>query len=144
MQDLEYFLTDSWCQEILRKSLGSWLNLLISCTVPSNRIVKEICRIWHKSRHDPGDLGSCRILTGKIQEVLGMRLGKSPLIIELIAVTKVMNFLIKDYSKKFLEASWKVFVVCEYSCIQARPHPGIKTWLSLFFGFESANLTTFG
>ena len=39
-------------------------------------MTQEICRILHKTGHDPRDLGSCKILIGKIQEASGMRLGK--------------------------------------------------------------------
>ena len=62
---------------MLRKHVGSWPNLFIPCLVPSNRMTQEICRILHKTGHDPGDLGSCKILIGKIQEASGMRLGRS-------------------------------------------------------------------
>ena len=38
-------------------------------------MAQEVCRILDKSGHDPRDLGSCKVLTGKIQEASGMRLG---------------------------------------------------------------------
>jgi hypothetical protein len=34
-----------------------------------------LCRILRKSGPDPRHLGSCKILPGKVQEGLGMRLG---------------------------------------------------------------------
>ena len=38
-------------------------------------MAQEVCRILDKSGHNPRDLGSCKVLTGKIQEASGMRLG---------------------------------------------------------------------
>jgi hypothetical protein len=40
-------------------------------------MAQEVCRILDKSGYEPRDLGSCKVLTGKIQEASGMRLGTS-------------------------------------------------------------------